>query len=382
MQEQPARLAGHPQAVVLVRERASGGAVDGLPVDGHPAADGAQPLGAGPRDHPLRGGAHVEQVVHALAGQVDQQQDQRVRRFPVVVGALVAPRVIEGGRRLVVGADAPRRDLVVAQAAVVAHVVADAARDQAVGLQLVHEVAQLDRVLAADGVGGVEPDQADGPVLGQQLAELRLDLAFQVGCEVLAAFVEVPVVARPVRVVPVLVLRVVEAELDARFRACLRQLGQRVAAERRGVDDVVRAARRAEDGEPVVVLGGDDQVAHPRLHRQLHPRARVEAHGVETLGERRVRLPRDAPAEHDPLADARHLLALPHACRDGVQAPVDEHPEARLPPPGQPRVVDHRSRVASAHAVAPAHHLCHEWVIASRRRRCKPLPRMAWIMAP
>ena len=280
----------------------------------------------------------------------------------MVVGALVPPRVVEGGGCLVVGAHAPRRDLIVAQAAVVAHVVADAAADQAVRLQPVHEVAQLDAVLAADGVGGVEPDQADRPVLAQQLAELRLDFALQIGGEVLAAFVEVPVVARPVRVVPVLVLRVVEAELDPRCGARLRQLRQRVAAERRRIDDVVRAARRPEDREPVVVLGGDDQVAHPRLHRQLHPGAGVEAHRVEALGERGVPLARDALAKHDPLADSRHLLALPDAGGDGVQAPVDEHPEARLAPPGQSRVVHHRGRVAPAHPVAPAQHLCH-WMV-------------------
>ena len=204
---------------------------------------------------PVRRGADVEQVVHPLARQVDQQQQQGLGRLPVVVGALETPGVVQRCGRLVVGLHPPGGNLVVAQAAVVADVVADAPAHQAVGLQPVHEIAQLDAVLAADGVGRVEPDQPHRAVLGEQLAQLRLDLALQVGGEVLLFRGEVPVVAGAAGIMPILVLGVVETERDARRAACVRQFGQRIASERGGIHDIVGAARRLVQGEPVVMLG-------------------------------------------------------------------------------------------------------------------------------
>ena len=243
MEEQASRLGRHAQPVVFVGKGAGAGAVDRLAVGPHPGADGAQPLRARFRDHSRRRGADVEQVVHPLARQVDQQQQQGLGRLPVVVGALEAPGVVQRCGRLVVGLHPPGGNLVIAQAAVVADVVADAPAHQAVGLQPVHEIAQLDAVLAADGVGRVEPDQPHRAVLGEQLAQLRLDLAFQVGGEVLVFRGEVPVVAGAAGIMPILVLGVVETERDARRAACVRQFGQRIAPERGGIHDVVGAAR-------------------------------------------------------------------------------------------------------------------------------------------
>ena len=368
VQEQVPGPGGHAHPVVLVGKRATLRSVDRLAVHLQPGADGAQPLGAWLRDHPLRRGADVEQVVHPLARQVDQQQQQVLHRLPVVVVALEAPGVVQRGGGLVVRLHPAGGNLVIAQAAVVAHVVADAPAHQAIRLQPVHEVAQLDAVLAADGVGGVEPDQPHRAVPGEQLAQLRLYLALQVGGEVLLLRSEVPVVAGAARIVPILVLGIVEAEPDAGIAAGIRQLGQRIAPVRGGVHDVVRAARRAIQGEAVVVLGGDHQVAHARLHGEIHPRLRIEPYRVELLRQGLVFRARNALAEHDPLADAIHRLTLPDAGRNGVQAPMNEHAEARLAPPAQARVMYHRGGVAAAHARPPSRELCH----GAQGSRCLP----------
>ena len=92
--------------------------------------------------------------------------------------------------------------------------------------------------------------------------------------------------------------------------------------------------------EAVVVLGGDDDVLHPRVLRRLHPRLGVELHGVElrarTSRTRRTGMLR---ARHDPLAARRRPLAVPVPGRHGVEPPVDEHPEARVAPPCHPRIL-------------------------------------------
>ena len=64
----------------------------------------------------------------------------------------------------------------------------------------------------------------------------------------------------------------------------------------------------------------------------------VELHGIELLGELRVVGHGNLAAVHDPLADAADLLAVPGAGGHGVEAPVDEHAEPRLAPPGHPLV--------------------------------------------
>jgi len=122
---------------------------------------------------------------------------------------------------------------------------------------------------------------------------------------------------------PVLRLGVVEPETEARLPAGRRQLLERIALERRGVHDVVPAGRRAEHRKPIVMLRGDDDVLHPGVLGDAHPFIRVELHRVELAGQLGVFGDRDFAAVHHPLA----------ARRDGIQPPVDEHPELRLPEP-------------------------------------------------
>ena len=171
----------------------------------------------------------------------------------------------------------------------------------------------------------VEPDERDGAVAGQQLAHLRLRLAAQVLVVVfLVVGAEVPGVAGAVRLVPVLRLRVVEAEADAALRAGVGELLEHVALERRGVDDVVGAGLRLEHREAVVMLRGDHDVFHARVLRELHPRVGVELHRVELRRELLVLAHGDLRAVHDPLAEAERALALPFAGWNRVEAPVDE----------------------------------------------------------
>ena len=133
----------------------------------------------------------------------------------------------------------------------------------------------------------IEPDQRHRAVAGEQLAHLRLGLLAQVLVVVLLLVrAEVPVVAGAVRIVPVLRLRVVEAEADAALRARVGQLLEDVALERRGVDDVVGADLRIEQREPIVMLRGDDDVLHARVDGELHPLVGVEVVRAEAGRER------------------------------------------------------------------------------------------------
>ena len=120
------------------------------------------------------------------------------------------------------------------------------------------------------------------------------------------------------------------------LRAGVGQLLQHVALERRRVDDVVRADLRLEHREPVVVLGGDDDVLHARVLRELDPRVGVELDRVELRGELLVLLHRDLRAVHDPLAEAERALPLPLAGGNRVEAPVDEEAVLGLAEPVQP----------------------------------------------
>jgi len=65
---------------------------------------------------------------------------------------------------------------------------------------------------------------------------------------------------------------------------------------------------------------------------------RIEAGGIELGGECLVIGDRNGAAIHDPFADAGDLFAVPRAGGNGVESPVDEHAEARCPPPLHARI--------------------------------------------
>jgi hypothetical protein len=115
---------------------------------------------------------------------------------------------------------------------------------------------------------------------------------------------------------PVLILRVVEAELDALLAALFGELAQRVALEGRGGDDVEGVGLGVEHGEAVVVLGGDDDVLHAGGFGEGDDIVRAEAGGVELRREGLVVGDGDGGVVHDPLADAREFACRPR-CRRG-----------------------------------------------------------------
>ena len=103
------------------------------------------------------------------------------------------------------------------------------------------EVHKRAALLRRDASRRVEPDQADRAIVGEELAHLRLNIILDVPREIFARLVVVPVVAITIGMVPVLCLRIVEAELDALSPAFIRQFFRDVTPKRCCVDDVVVA---------------------------------------------------------------------------------------------------------------------------------------------
>ena len=143
---------------------------------------------------------------------------------------------------------------------------------------------------------------------------------------------------RGTAVVPVLRLAVVETESQTVLLARCRELGERVAPERRRLDDVPVRGLGVKHREAVMVLRGDHDVLHPRVLGDAHPLVRVVIDRVELLGVRPVPIHGDLALMHDPLADPADRLAVVHPRGHRVHAPVDEHPEARLAEPLHPDV--------------------------------------------
>ena len=82
-----------------------------------------------------------------------------------------------------------------------------------------------------------------------------------------------------------------------------------------------------------MVLGGDDDVLHAGGFGEGDDVVRAEAGGVEVLCQGLIVGDGDREVVHDPLANVSGALAVPGACWNRVEAPVDEHAEAGLAPP-------------------------------------------------
>src|SRR5437588_2025615 len=88
---------------------------------------------------------------------------------------------------------------------------------------------------------------------------------------------------RTARVMPVLSLGVVQAELHPMLPAGLRHSRDHVAPEWCRICDVVRAGSGLEHREPVVVLARDDDIFHARCLREGYPFIRIELYRIELL---------------------------------------------------------------------------------------------------
>ena len=122
--------------------------------------------------------------------------------------------------------------------------------------------------------------------------------------------------------------RVIGAEGDPLLAARRGHFLDYVAAQRR-VHDVVVGLFRVEHAEAVVMLGDQHQVLHPRLPGDPDPRVGVEAGRVEMPVELVILL--DGHLGSPRPADLGSLEAH--------RAPMYEHAEPRVAPPGEPRLV-------------------------------------------
>src|SRR5262249_53228501 len=112
----------------------------------------------------------------------------------------------------------------------------------------------------------------------------------------------------------------------------------RILLVRRAIDDVVVGDPAVVHREAIVVLRRDHDVLHAGVLRDADDLLRVELDWIELRRKRLVLGARDVRPRHDPLAHVLRSLSLPLAGGHGVEAPVDEHAEARVTPPLHPRI--------------------------------------------
>ena len=183
-------------------------------------------------------GAYVQEVIRAAVSAELAEAHHLFGGLPVGVEGLVAPRVVEGsgGLEEEIGLSVLGH-FVVACRGIVAIAVADAGVHEAGGLVGLDHAVELVGLGGADGLGGVEPDEAEVAVARQDLLDLGLDLLLKATGVVLlfgvgiipvvdpVGFVNTPgltrQVAAAVGVRPIKVLGVVETELQVMLVAGL-----------------------------------------------------------------------------------------------------------------------------------------------------------------
>ena len=95
-------------------------------------------------------------------------------------------------------------------------------------------------------------------------------------------------IAAAVLLVPVEILRIIQAEFQPVLVAGLGQLGHDIAAKGRLVHHVVFVHPRMEQREAVVVLAGEHKILHAAALGQANPFVRVEIQRIESLGQRAI----------------------------------------------------------------------------------------------
>ncbi len=206
VKEQGVAFGGDAAPRKIVNEGAGGSAVDGLAVGLEPGADLAQALGAGSGHDAIGIGADVEKVVGIFADEIDEGGDEIIGGFPLVVVFFESPSVIKGGAGFPIAFEATGREEVVARKIVVTLSVSNPTGDETGGLELLDETADASALGFAEGHRRVEPDHADGAVLGEEFAELRKDFLLEVAFGVFGFFVEVPRIPRAIGVMPIEIL--------------------------------------------------------------------------------------------------------------------------------------------------------------------------------
>ena len=338
MQVDPLAAAGRG-AVELPRLEPRGRALHGLAMRSHPGGDGLEPLDLLGREGARSRGADVEEQVPAPTGDLADGVHELARRLVVGIVGHVAPALVHRHARLPPSPRRGRRDellggRVVARAR-------EAVVDEDVGLERADHGLEL---LGPPPVGralpgAVEPQQVDGAVVRQQLAdpaEHESEVALpRLGTGRGRRLPEgVGLVGlgqrRIVRVVPV-GQREVDAHAESGGPHRLDELADDVAAVGSLGDREVRQLG-VEHGEAGVVLGGDDRVAHTRGAGESGEGARVPLLRVEGCRRRLVLVDRDGSGrregEDSPGHGPRHLEPLLAG-----MVPVHEHPQSSLVEP-------------------------------------------------
>ncbi len=138
-------------------ERIATRVVDGFTVAGHPGSDTLEDRLGFRGQAAVAHRTDVDQKVRAAGCAARDHVDDLAGLFPVVVGFLVAPGVIERDQALLGYVHGNGRDLVIAQIVIVGDDVADARIDQAVGLDRFDERIQLMALLRRDVMRVVKP---------------------------------------------------------------------------------------------------------------------------------------------------------------------------------------------------------------------------------
>ncbi len=234
--------AGHGGAEFGAK-RGAAGTVDGFSVDFQPGPHFSENRLTGRGDLAVGVGADVEQIVASLANDIYKFETNILGSLPVLIVLLVSPGVVNRGGGLPRARGDDVGDFVVAARLIILQASgAEAAVDEGIGLDTADQLDEARATLGGHQVRRIEPDQADGSVVGEQLAHLWQRLVTQIAVEVLLVIrLEVPVVAGAVRLVPILRLRVVETEFDIAFGAGRLEFLEGIAVPGGGVVDIVGA---------------------------------------------------------------------------------------------------------------------------------------------
>lgn len=298
------------------------------PVD---LGDGAAPIGT-----------DVEDEVSVLRHRVDEHANEEVGGLVVDVVAIVSPGAVERLARLPANPSPVllhrRGGLVLLGGDEVAGDV-ESIIDEDPGLKLGHHLEELlrapvllplaDPAVRFPGVGEVEEEVVDGPVVAEEFADLGLEVGAVLGHRafgmrlpgigvVASGVVEV---VGEVRMVPV-EERVVEAD----FQPLLAQGVDPFAHEVASLVTHARVvgARGVPEAEAVVVLRREDGVGHPRPLRETGDPSGVEEVRLEELGVALVVFDGAALPGHHPLV----------AGCDGVETEMHEETETIMGEPG------------------------------------------------
>ena len=324
-------------APVEFEEGAGGGAINRLAIFAHPRTDGLHPLDAGSWDLAFRRGPEVEKEISTLADAIDEGLDEFGGGFPILVVALVAPSLVHGHAGLPIAAgETGGRNELLGGLGITWKIAAEAVVGDQSG-------AQRDQFGQRAGAFGGHPCRGVPPQDVRLVAEQ--DFARLGHCDVAEKIIEIPIMGGiptfallhfrlgSTGVHPVLGLGKVETEADVPLADGGGKRRKQIAAGWGGIRSVPIGDGRGVKREAVVMFRGDDRVARAGLLDQLRQGFGIVFRSGEFLGISTVFGHRDAGAQHDPLADARNLLAIVDAGRDGINAPVDENAELRLTPP-------------------------------------------------